>query len=554
MNLGLVHEAIAGALGERECLVFRDRRLTWDAVTERTRRLANVLHGRGLGCHTERAELARHLSGQDHLAVYLHNGNEFLETMIGAYKARLAPFNVNYRYVADELTYVLEDAGARAIVYHAAFAPTLAAVLPRLPQLEHLIQVADASDHPLLPGAVDYEDALAVSSPEPPPVTPSPDDLYILYTGGTTGMPKGVLWRQADIFVAALGGIDAANAAEWSSYDAVAAGAATNPRHTVYLPAAPFMHGAGHWVALTGWHKGNPVVVQSVVERLDPSDIWSTCEREGVGWLQIVGDAFARPLLDELAVHPYDLSKLDVVLSGGAALSVAAKAELLARLPQVMVVDGVGSSEAGGQMSQVTTAGSEASTGTFAPAVGSVVVDEALTEVLPLGHDGIGWLAKRGRIPLGYLGDADKTARTFPTIEGERCSVPGDRARLRADGVIELHGRDSVTINSGGEKIFAEEVEAALMRHPAVYDTIVCGRPSEQWGQEVVALVRLRDGVEATVEDLREAAADHLARYKLPKVVVFLPEIVRSPSGKADYRWATHVAAGAATGDRGRTT
>ena len=541
-NLGLVHEAIAGALGTEECLVFRDRRLTWDDVTERTRRLANVLHDAGLGCHTERDELAGHESGQDHLAVYLHNGNEFLESMIGAYKARLAPFNVNYRYVADELTYLLADAGATAIVYHAAFAPTLAGVLPALPRLRLLLQVDDGSGHPLLPGALDYESALAGASDDPAPVTPSPDDLYILYTGGTTGMPKGVLWRQADIFVAALGGIDAANSSEWGSYEAIGAGAAAGGGATIYLPAAPFMHGAGHWVGLTGWHKGNPIVVQSVVDRLDPADIWSTCEREGVGFLQIVGDAFARPLLDELASRDYDLTTLSVVLSGGAALSAAAKAELLERLPHVMVVDGVGSSEAGGQMSQVTTKGSGASTGSFSPAVGSIVVDESLTTVLPAGHEGLGWLAKRGRIPLGYLGDADKTAATFPTIDGERCSVPGDRAKLRADGVVELHGRDSVTINSGGEKIFAEEVEAALMRHPAVYDTVVCGRPSEQWGQEVVAIVRLRDGAIATAEELRAEAGEHLARYKLPKAVVFLPEIVRSPSGKADYRWARKVA------------
>ncbi len=544
LNIGLVHEAIAGALGDRECLIFRDRRLSWDEVTERTRRLANALHDRGLGCHTERDALAGHESGQDHLALYLHNGNEYLEGMIGAYKARLAPFNVNYRYVADELVYLLADARATAIVYHAAFAPTLAAVLPQLPELRVLLQVADDSGNALLPGAVPYEDALAAASPEPPPVTPSPDDLYILYTGGTTGMPKGVLWRQADIFVAALGGNDPTTTEEWASCEAVAAGAGATGGSTVTLPAAPFMHGAGHWIGLSAWHRGNPVVVQSVVDRLDPADVWSTCEREGVGFLQIVGDAFARPLLDDLATHTYDLSKLVVILSGGAALSVAAKEELLERLPHVMVVDGVGSSEAGGQMSQVSTKGSGASTGSFAPAAGSLVLDEALTTVLPAGHEGMGWLAKAGRIPLGYLGDPDKTARTFPTVDGVRYAVPGDRAKLRADGIVELHGRDSVTINSGGEKIFAEEVEAAVMRHPAVYDVVVCGRPSEQWGQEVVALVRLRDGAEASADELRRVAGEHLARYKLPKAVVFLPEIVRSPAGKADYRWAKEVAAG----------
>ena len=545
-NIGLVHEAIARAVPDRECIVFRDRRLTWAEVGERTRRLANALHDRGLGCHTEREALAGHESGQDHLALYLHNGNEYLEGMVGAYKARVAPFNVNYRYVADELAYLLDDAGATAILYAGAFAPTLAEVLPRLPRLRVLIQVEDGSGNGLLPGAVEYEAALAAASPEAPPVTPSPDDLYILYTGGTTGMPKGVLWRQADIFPAALGGVDAATGGEWESYEAIGAGAAASDV-MVFLPAAPFMHGAGHWIALSGSHRGNPVAIQSVVDRLDADDVWSTVERERVGFLQIVGDAFARPLLQQLDAvaresRSYDLSSLAVILSGGAALSVAAKEELLEHLPHVMVIDGVGSSEAGGQMSHVSTKGSGASTGSFAPAPGSVVLDDALTTVLAPGHEGIGWLAKGGRIPLGYLGDPEKTARTFPTVGGARYSVPGDRARLRADGIVELHGRDSVTINSGGEKIFAEEVEAAVMRHPDVHDAVVCGRPSEQWGQEVVALVRLREGATVGVDDIRATAGEHLARYKVPKVVVFLEEIVRSPAGKADYRWAKATA------------
>ena len=546
LNIGLVHEAIAAAVPDRECIVFRDRRLTWGEVAERTRRLASALHDRGLGCHTERAELDGHESGQDHLALYLHNGNEYLEGMIGAYKARVAPFNVNYRYVADELAYLLDDAGATAIVFHSAFAPTLAEVLPQLPKLRVLLQVEDGSGHGLLPGAVDYEEALAAAAPVLPPVTPSPDDLYILYTGGTTGMPKGVLWRQADIFPAALGGSDPASV-EGSSYEAVGEGAfaATG---MVTLPAAPFMHGAGHWIGLSALHRGNPVVVQSVVDRLDADDVWSTVARAKVGFLQIVGDAFARPLLQQLEVkqragEAYDLSSLTVVLSGGAALSVAAKEELLDHLPDVMVIDGVGSSEAGGQMAHISTRGSGASTGSFAPAPGSLVLDEELTTVLEAGHEGVGWLAKSGRIPLGYLGDPEKTARTFPTVGGSRYSVPGDRAKLREDGIVELHGRDSVTINSGGEKIFAEEVEAAVMRHPDVHDAVVCGRPSEQWGQEVVALVRLRDGATTTVADIRATAGEHLARYKIPKVVVFLPEIVRSPAGKADYRWAKATAA-----------
>ncbi|HYD10299.1 MAG TPA: AMP-binding protein, partial [Acidimicrobiales bacterium] len=354
-------------------------------------------------------------------------------------------------------------------------------------------------------------------------------------TGGTTGMPKGVLWRQADAFVAALGGKEA-------TLEEIASTAVGGMR---FLPSAPFMHGAGHWIAMTALHGGHPVIIQDTTASLDCDDIWRCVEREKVSFLQIVGDAFGRPLLDQLAKQTYDTSSLMIMLSGGAALSASLKAEFLEHIPQLMLIDGVGSSEAGGQLSHVSTKDSGASTGTFTAAAGSVVLDEDLTTVLPPGHDGTGWLAKAGRIPLGYFGDAEKTARTFPTVDDERYSVPGDRARMREDGVVELLGRDSVTINSGGEKIFAEEVEHALMHHPGVYDVVVCGRPSERWGSEVVAIVRLREGHESTGEaDLLAEAEKHISRYKLPKAFVFRDEIVRSPAGKADYRWARGVAAG----------
>jgi len=539
-NLAEVSEAIAAARPDAECIVWRDRRLTWQQFNERSRRLANFLLSRGVGGDgrtTPRSELEGWESGQDHLALYLTNGNEYLEGMIGGYKARLAPFNVNYRYVEEELTYLLKDSRATAIIYSGAFAPTLAAVLPELPDLTVLVQVDDGSGNALLPGAVEYEAALAESSADAPAVTLSPDDLYILYTGGTTGMPKGVLWRQADIFLSALGGKD-------EPLDAIAAGAVGGMR---FLPSPPFMHGAGHWIALTAMHGGHTIVIQDNTTTLDPDDVWTTVEQEKITFLLIVGDAFGRPLLDQLAKKQYDTSSLMMMLSGGAALSASLKAEFLEHIPQLMLIDGVGSSEAGGQLSHISTKDSGASTGTFTASPGSVVLDEGLTTVLEPGHDGTGWLAKAGRIPLGYLGDREKTERTFPVVGGERYSVPGDRARMRADGVVELLGRDSVTINSGGEKIFAEEVEHALMHHPGVYDVVVCGRPSERWGSEVVAIVRLREGHEATTEaDLLAEAEKHVSRYKLPKAFVFRDEIVRSPAGKADYRWAREVAVSSA--------
>ena len=527
-----IHEAIAATRPDAECLVFRDQRLTWAEVTERTRRLANHLIGAGLGCHTERSELQGHESGQDHLAIYLHNGNEYLEAMLGSFKARVAPFNVNYRYVAEELHYLLTDSNAAAAVVHSQFAPTLAEVLPDLPNLRVILQVPDSSGNPLLPGAVWYEDALAAASPEKPAVQWSADDLYILYTGGTTGMPKGVLWRNGDANQECFGGSKA------ETMEEILAEANTELKA---LLAPPFMHGAGHWVSFRTWNGGGTVFVQSVPERLDPTDIWGLIERERLNFLLIVGDAFGRPLLDELERRTYDLSSLTVLLSGGAPLSANLKDELLRHLPTLMIVDGLGSSEAGGQLSHVS-AGSGATTGTFPISPGNHVLGEDLDKVLEPGDPELGWLAKSGNLALGYLGDPAKTARTYPVIDGVRYAVPGDRARLRADGIIELHGRDSVTINSGGEKIFAEEVEAAIKAHPGVYDCVVAGRPSERWGNEVVAVVRVREGHTVTDADLLAEAERHIARYKLPKAIVYVDNVVRSPSGKADYRWAKAMA------------
>jgi 3-oxocholest-4-en-26-oate---CoA ligase len=536
LSMAEVHEAIADAIGDREAVVFRDRRFTYRQWNERTRRLGNYLRGLGLGCHTERSALSGWESGQDHLALYLYNGNEYLEGMLGGYKARVAPFNVNYRYVDDELIYLLNNARARAVLYHAEFAPRLASIRDRVPTLEHFIQVADDSGEALLPGAVDYEAALAESSAEPVEVMPSPDDLYILYTGGTTGMPKGVLWRQSDILFAALGG--GAHKSLESMVEATKHGGMR------MLPAAPFMHGAGHWIAFTALHGGHTCIIQDDVNRLDPVDIWRVCERDKVNFLQIVGDAFGRPLLDELERRRYDLSALKILLSGGAPLNASLKAQFLEHVPHLNLIDGLGSSETGGQGSHISTKDTGAATGRFTPGPDNLIVDETLTRVLEPGHDGMGWWAKRGRVPLGYLDDEAKSRKTFVSIDSERYAVPGDRARHLADGSVELHGRDSVTINSGGEKIFAEEVEHAIKQHPAVYDAVVAGRPSERWGSEVVAVVKLRGGMQASEAELVESCAGHLARYKLPKAIVFRDEIVRSPSGKADYRWAREQVTG----------
>ncbi len=529
-------DAIAAAIGDREYIVQGDRRFTYAQIVERSNRLARFLHEQGLGCHTERPALSGHEVGQDLLGIYAHNGPEYVEGMLGAWRARVAPFNVNYRYVKSELQYLLADADATAMLYHAAFAPRLAEVLPDLPSLRVLIQIADDSGHELLPGAVDYESIVAGGPADTPPVEPSPDDLYVLYTGGTTGMPKGVLWRAHDIFMASFGGRSLYTGESATSYADLAARCAEAPG-TKLLVLPPLMHGAAQWAVMTSMTMGQTVVFSSVTDHLDVDDVVRTIEREQVLTVTVVGDAMARPLAEAFERTDADLSSLAVVASGGARLTPTAKQRLIDTKPNLMVVDSVGSSETGAQMTHMSAPGA-VSTGTFTAGPDTFVAAEDLGTILQPGHDGIGWLAQRGYVPLGYKGDATKTAATFPVIDGVRYSVPGDRARHLADGVIELLGRDAVTINSGGEKIFAEEVESAVASHPAVADVVVASRPSERWGQEVVAVVALADGVEATAQELIDHAGTVLARYKLPKAVVFRPVIERSPAGKADYRWA----------------
>jgi fatty-acyl-CoA synthase len=304
------------------------------------------------------------------------------------------------------------------------------------------------------------------------------------------------------------------------------------------------MHGAAHWNALSCWIAGGTVVIQDHPEHLDPVDVLDSVERHRATSLLVVGDPVARPLADALRHGSWDLGSLRHLLSGGAVLSPTLKAELLDLLPGVTIVDVLGSTESGRQgVSNV--ANRDAAGAGFTPSSTAVVLSEDRTRAVPVGDDELGWLAQSGRVPLGYLNDPDKSEATFPVIDGTRYAVAGDRARWRPDGTIELHGRDSVCINTGGEKVFAEEVETAIKTHPDVFDAVVCGRPSHRWGEEVVALVQLRAGTAPTDDDLRAAAGEHVARYKLPKQIVRLDALVRSPSGKADYRWARATAADA---------
>ncbi len=540
-DLSSVFRTVAQTLPDREALIWRDQRWTYAQLDARIDGVAHYLVSQGLGCHVERDQLAPHESGQDHLGLYLRNGNQYLEAMVAGYRARVAPFNVNYRYVEEELLYLLTNSAAKALVYGAEFAPFVASIRDRLPELRVLIQVADASGNELLPGAVDYESIVATPAPAGGMPSPSGDDLYILYTGGTTGMPKGVLWRQHDIFMSAMGGRPFGSDTSLASYEELAeqARAGAGVRSILMIP--PLMHGAAQWAAFNMFSTGGWMVLPDDVDRLNAPAVMRLVERERVLSIPVVGDAIARPLLDEIETGKYDLSGLVTVTNGGAPLSPTVRERLLAAMPNLMVLDAVGASETGMQMTTVAAKGVEQQAATFTPQHDTAIISADFSTVLEAG-DGEGWLARRAYVPLGYLGDAEKSARTFPTINGVRWSVPGDRARFLEDGQIELLGRDSVTINSGGEKIFAEEVERAVASHPAVYDVVVAGRPSERWGSEVVAIVQFAEGRSATDDELADACRAHIAQYKLPKAFIRTEKVLRSPAGKADYRWAKDLA------------
>lgn len=539
-SVSVAAETVAAAIPDREFVIQGDFRFTYAQTVERSNRLARFLHERGLGCHVERRGLANHEVGQDMLGIYAYNGNEYIEGMLGAFRSRVAPFNVNYRYVKEELRYLLADAGVTALLYHSAFAPQLAEILPELGSVRVLLQIADESGNPLLDGAVDYESVVGAGAADPPDVVPSPDDLYVLYTGGTTGYPKGVLWRQHDIFISAFGGRSFLSGDVIGSYSELAEQAFAQPG-TKMLVLPPLMHGAAQWTAMTALTTGQTLVFPPTVARMDAAEVVDLVAREQIVAVTAVGDAMARPFLTQASACAADLSSLAVWANGGAALTPAIKRRLMELKPGLLIVDGVGSSETGQQMRQLASDDGTAGN-VFVPGPDTCVAATDLASIYERGHEGLGWLAQRGYVPLGYKGDAAKTAATFPVIEGTRYSIPGDRARHLEEGSVELLGRDSVTINSGGEKIFAEEVEAALASHTAVADVVVAGRPSERWGQEVVAVVALVTGAAVTEMELVDHAAGYIARYKLPKAVVFRDAIERSPSGKPDYRWAQEQA------------
>jgi len=547
-NIADLFERTVDAVPDRLALVVGDDRLSFAEVEERANRLAHHLadHGVGVG---------------DHVGIHGQNSTEWMVAMIAAFKLRAVPININFRYVEDELAYLFDNADLVALVHDVAFAPRVAAVAPRIGRLRHFVAMpgppddesgAVASDPDVVDalgrlGSVPIADALASASPERDFGERSDDDRYVLYTGGTTGMPKGVVWRHEDVFFALGGGIDAYTQERVASDTQLAEKALATENPMVTLSAPPLMHGAAQWSTLRFWFEGGTVVF---VPRFSPHAVWAAIEREGVNTVMITGDAMARPLIEALEEDParYDLSSLFVVSSSAAVFSPTVKDRYLELIPNALIIDSIGSSEGGMNGMIAVQKGETAMKGggpTVTPSRDAVVLDADLVPVDP-GSGTIGRVARGGNIPLGYYKDERKTAETFVVAaDGERYVVPGDFATVEADGSITLLGRGSVCINSGGEKIFPEEVEAALKAHPEVYDVVVVGVPDERWGSRVAAVVQPRHHESPpSLDELDGHCRTRIAGYKVPRQLHLVEEIVRSPAGKPDYRWAQQIAAG----------
>lgn len=525
-TIGAVLDAIADVIGDRTMTVCGDRRSTFAESADRTRRLANFLASKGFGAHRERADLQNWECGQDRVALVMHN-DLYPDMVIGCLKARTVPVNINYYYTPREVGELLDYVQPRVVIYHRALGAKFADVLARA-GVDLLITVDDGSDAPDLPGAVSLEDALAQGDTDQR-VVGSPDDLLMICTGGTTGRPKGVLWRQSDIYVSSMVGADHACAEE--IHDKVR-GAAGAP----WFAVSPLMHAAGMWTAFSAIMAGTPVVMYDTGKKLDPRTVLETAQREKVGLMTMVGDAYAAPLVAELRRGSYDLSSLYAIGTGGAATNPKYQRALVELIPQVTVINGYGSSETGNM--GFGHSRRDTQTDTFTLREGGLVLSEDYSRFLRPGEAEVGWVAREGRIPLGYFNDPDATRKTFPEIDGKRVVISGDRAALEPDGTLRLFGRDSLVVNTGGEKVFVEEVEEVLRAHPAIADALVVGRPSERWGEELVALVELRADAAATADELHTLCTTQLARFKAPKEFLFVEHVQRLGNGKADYRWA----------------
>ena len=528
LNIADLFEHAADAFPDRLAVACGDRRVTYRELDERTSKLAHHLASIGVG-------------PADHVGLYARNSIEAIETLIAAYKLRARAVNINYRYVESELRYMATDADLVALVYDRQFAPLVSAVLPDAGKLHGAVEIDDGSapdgsvpeDAPGVP----YDSALAGQSAARDFGPRSGDDVYLLYTGGTTGYPKGVLWRQEDVWRTLGGGIDFLTgeplADEWAQSQKGAAGG------LVKLCTAPLIHGNAQWAALMGLFAGETIVL---VPKFDPQVIWTSVQQYKVNVLVIIGDAMARPLIEEYGAGSYDASSLLALSSSAALFSPAVREACLSALPNVVITDAIGSSETGFTGISFVSAGAKSSGGPrVTPGPSTIVIDDSGRRV---GPGEIGRIARGGHVPLGYYKDPVKTAAMFVQVDGERYVVPGDFARVEADGTITLLGRGNVCVNTGGEKVFPEEVEGAIKEHPDVFDTLVIGIPDERLGQSVAAIVQPRDGVSLDLADLEAVVRRHIAGYKVPRTVWLTDHIGRTPSGKADYTWARRFADG----------
>ncbi|MFE2976037.1 acyl-CoA synthetase [Streptomyces sp. NPDC059258] len=538
-NLADLFESVVDAVPDREALLYVDhpgtgaeRRLTYAELDAAANRIAHHLIDTGI-------------RPGEHLGLHLYNGVEYLQTVLGALKARIVPVNVNYRYVEEELIYLYRDADLAALVFDGEFDERVEAAAPQAPGLRHLVRVG-AADPTAGPGpaAVPFAEAEASASPDRGFAPRSADDQFIIYTGGTTGMPKGVMWRQEDLFFSGLGG-GAPTGEPVKSPQELAERVAAGGDGITFFPTPPLMHGTSTLTAFIGFNFGQRVVVH---RKFVPDEVLRTIEKEQVTSVSLVGDAMLRPLIDCLkgSLRGTDCSSLFSVSSSGAIMSDSVRAEFQELVPTVMLLNNFGSSESGFNGTATADSGPEKG---FRVQVNArtAVVDPVTFEPVAPGEPGR--IAQRGHVPLGYYNDPAKTADTFFRRDDERWVLLGDMATVDADGIVTVLGRGSQCINTGGEKVYPEEVEQALKSHPDVYDALVAGVPDEHWGNRVAAVVQLREGADAlTLDAVQAHCRTRLAGYKIPRALVLADRIQRSPSGKADYRWAKAVAAGAGRG------
>ena len=534
-NWATLWEALAAAQPDHVAVVVGDRQLRWRDLEQRAARLAGAFGAHGVGADSKVAQL-------------LYNCPEYIESVFAAFKVRATPVNVNYRYLADEVAYILANSDAEVLVFHGSLADRLADVSDRAPHLRLLLQVDDGA--PLLDGALWYHEVLE-SADAAAPIERSGDDLLFLYTGGTTGLPKGVMWRHVDLFgaLAFTGYVSAGLEVPTTSEQVGAVAAALNAegRSPVNLCAPPLMHGTALFLAISAFVMGGTVVLLGG-RRFDADELWRLVEQHRVTQLSIVGDAFARPMVAALeaaatAGTPFRLESLQRIVSTGATLSAEHKRAFQHHAPQVVIIDMIGASEGGPFAVSMTMPGqAPADTAVFTAPPNAVVIDDSTGLPAERGSGVVGMLAVSGPMPTGYYGDEAKTASTFRTIDGVRYTVPGDYATIDADGTVHLLGRGSVCINTGGEKVYPEEVEVAARSHPAVLDCTVVGVADARFGEAVTLVASLHPGAAADDRDVIDHVRGRLAAYKAPKRVVWVDTIERSPSGKADYRWARSVA------------